>query len=382
MLFALPRLACLPELLSQVMKPFTFICGDDDFLVGREGQAVFAEMTKDLADDFAKETIDGAAQNVGEVETALNQFRSATQTMSMFGDKKVVWLKDVNFFADSVTGRAESTKKLVTEWQEELTRLDPSAVDVLITAHPVDRRRKEFKWFAKNSNYSDLKSGGSDDFLLDLIASESKRLGVRFTAGAAQTLIGLVSGNTRLVLEETRKLSAYVGQGEVGEAVVIEMVPHFGEGDFFEPVEAFFTMDLNWTLDALRRYFFIHKEARPLISNLQGRNRLLIQLRVLMDSGEISLGPRGFSKSGFEAAQRKYQQHFGGLDDKSNFNVFTQNLWYLGNKVAAGPVTRLKLKQLVDFQIAFTRAFEDLIRKPNDQHAVMRDLAISCLQKS
>lgn len=362
------------------MKPFTFICGDDDFLVTREGQAVFAEMTKDLTDDFAKETIDGAAQNVGEVEAALNQFRSATQTMSMFGDQKVVWLKDVNFFADSVTGRAESTKKLVTEWQEELARLDPAAVSVLITAHPVDRRRKEFKWFAKNSEYTDLKSGSNDDFLLDMIATESKRLGVRFTAGASRALIGLVAGNTRLVLEETRKLATYVGEGEeVGEDIVIEMVPHFGEGDFFEPVEAFFAMDLNWTLDALRRYFFIHKEARPLISNLQGRNRLLIQLRVLMDSGEISMGSRGFSKSSFESAARKYQQHFGGFDDKSNFNVFTQNLWYLGNKVAAGPVSRLKLKQLVDFQIAFTRAFEDLIRKPTDQHAVMRDLAISCL---
>ncbi|GHC11814.1 DNA polymerase III subunit delta [Cerasicoccus arenae] len=362
------------------MKPFTFICGDDDFLVTREGQAVFAEKTKDLADDFSKETIDGAAQNMGEVESALNQFRSATQTMSMFGDKKVVWLKDVNFFADSVTGRAEGTKKLVTEWQEELARLDPAGVDVLITAHPVDRRRKEFKWFAKNSDYTDLKSGTSDDFLLDLLSAESQRLKVSFTHGASQALIGLVGGNTRLVLEEARKLATYLGSegGEITDELVIQMVPHFGEGDFFEAVEAFFALDLNWTLDALRRYFFIHKEARPLISNLQGRNRLMIQLRVLMDSGEISLGPRGFGKGPFEAAARKYQQHFGTFDAKSNFNVFTQNLWYLGNKVAP-PSAKLKLKQLVDFQIAFTRAFEDLMRKPTDQQSVMRDLAITCL---
>ncbi|WP_309398245.1 DNA polymerase III subunit delta [Cerasicoccus maritimus] len=361
------------------MKPFTFICGDDDFLVTREGQAVFAEKAKDITDDFSKETIDGAAQNMGDVETALNQFRAATQTLSMFGDKKVVWLKDVSFFADSVTGRAEGTKKLVTEWQEELAKLDPSAVDVLITAHPVDRRRKEFKWFSKNSEYTDLKSGSNDDFLLDLVFTESKRLKTTFTTGASQALIGLVGGNTRLVLEETRKLCTYVGEeGEVTDEIVIQMVPHFGEGDFFEPVEAFFSLDLNWTLDALRRYFFIHKEARPLIVNLQGRNRLMIQLRVLMDSGEITLGPRGFSKPTFEAAQRKYAQHFGGFDDKSNFNVFTQNLWYLGNKVAP-PCRQLKLKQLVDFQVSFTKAFEDLMRKPQDQDAVMRDLAIACL---
>jgi len=361
-------------------KPFTFICGDDDFLVSREGQQVFAEKTKDIADDFAKETIDGAAQNMGEVEAALNQFRDATQTLSMFGDKKVVWLKDVNFFADSVTGRAEGTKNLVAGWQEELAKLDPASVDVLITAHPVDRRRKEFKWFAKNSDYTDLKSGSSDDFLLDLIATESGRMEVRFSRGATQALIGLVGGNTRLVLEETRKLATYAGPGggEVDEALVTQLVPHFGEGDFFEAAEAFFALDLHWTLDALRRFFFIHKEARPLITTLQNRNRLMIQLRVLMDSGELKLGPRGFSKPSFEAAARKYQHHFGEFDDKSAFNVFTQNLWYLGNKVAPS-ATKLHLKQLVDFQVAFTRAFEDLMRKPQDQQSVMRDLAIACL---
>ncbi|MEO0793583.1 MAG: DNA polymerase III subunit delta [Verrucomicrobiota bacterium] len=364
------------------MKPFTFICGDDDFLVTREAQTVFAEMTKDIADDFAKETIDGAAQNVSEVEAALNQFRSATQTLSMFGDKKVIWLKDVSFLADSVTGRAERTKTLVAEWQSELEGLDPAAVDVLITAHPVDRRRKEFKWFAKNAEYTDLKSGTNDDFLLDLIATESRRLEVTFSQGAAQALIGLVGGNTRLVLEETRKLATYVGEGggEVSEEVVTQMTPHFGEGDFFEAAEAFFSLDLNWTLDALRRYFFIHKEARPLISTLQNRNRLMIQLRVLMDSGELKLGPRGFGKPAFEAAARKYQRHFGDFDDKSAYNVFTQNLWYLGNKIAPG-AAKLALPKLVDFQVAFTAAFEDLMRKHQDQESVMRDLAIACLSK-
>lgn len=360
------------------MKPVTFICGDDDFLVSREGQAVFAEKTRDIADDFSKETIDGAAQNVGEVEAALNQFRSAAQTLSMFGDRKVVWLKDVSFLADSVTGRAESTKTLVEEWQAELAQIDPATVGVLITACPVDRRRKEFKWFQKNTDFTDLKTGSNDDFLNDLIATESKRLGVGFSRGAAQALIGLVGGNTRLVLEETRKLATYLGEGEVDEMLVTQMVPHFGEGDFFEAAEAFFSLDLNWTLDALRRYFFINKEARPLIGTLQNRNRLMIQLRVLMDSGELRLGPRGFAKGEFESAARQYQRHFGEFDQKSAFNVFTQNLWYLGNKVAP-PVAQLSLKRLVDFQVAFTRAFEEIIRKPLDQSDVMRDLAIECL---
>ena len=51
------------------MAAFQFISGDDDFLVSKEGRSLYEEKTQDITDDFSKEIIDGAAQNVGEVET-------------------------------------------------------------------------------------------------------------------------------------------------------------------------------------------------------------------------------------------------------------------------------------------------------------------------
>ncbi len=357
----------------------TFICGDDDFLVSQEGRALFEEKTRDIADDFSKETLEATAQNVGEVEAVVNRLRDAAQTLSMFGDKKVVWLKDVNFLADSVTGRAEGTKALVEDMQGVLSGLDPAAVEVIVTAFPVDRRRKEFKWFQKNGDFRDLKGAADEDSLISLVRARAEELGASFTHGAAAALVGKVQGNTRLILEETNKLATYAGQGgEVTETEVTELVPAFGEGDFFEAAEAFFSLDLGWTLEALRRHFFTSSEARPLIASMQNRNRLMVQLRVLMDSGELPLGYRGFAKGDFDRAARTYAQHFGGFDAKASFNVFTQNLWYLGNKIAPS-AKQLTLKRLIDFQLEFMRAFEDLIRRPQDQHAVMRDLAIRCL---
>ena len=129
-------------------KPFTFICGQDDYLVGRMGAERFAGLTADLTDEFAQETVNGFAANMGEVEAALNRFRESVQTVSMFGGKRVVWLKDVNFLADSVTGRAEGTLKLVEDLQELLTGVNPAETSILITASPVDRRRAFPKWFA------------------------------------------------------------------------------------------------------------------------------------------------------------------------------------------------------------------------------------------
>ena len=103
------------------------------------------------------------------------------------------------------------------------------------------------------------------------------------------------------------------------------------------------------------------------------------QLRVLLDAGALRLGGRGIAKSDLEAAARTYGQHFGDDPEKSNLNVFSQNPWYLGR--LAETARKVPLKRLVDFQIAFTRAFESIIERPNDQEEVCRELAVSCLGK-
>ena len=103
----------------------------------------------------------------------------------------------------------------------------------------------------------------------------------------------------------------------------------------------------------------------------------MIQLRVLLDSGELRLGSRGFDPSAFSAAQRTYAKHFGGLTEKSTFNIFTQNLWYLGK---LGEKARaLPLKRLIDFQTAFVAAFEELLSRPNEEESILRELTIRCL---
>ena len=197
-------------------KPFTFICGQDDYLVGRMGSERFAALTADLTDEFAREIVAGFAANMGEVETALNRFRESVQTVSMFGGKRVVWLKDVNFLADSVTGRAEGTLKLVEDLQELLTGVNPEETSILITASPVDRRRAFPKWCEKNADFA-LAGGDGDDAgeaLASVALAEAKSLGVTFAPGALELLLQKVGANTRLIVEETRKLASYAQPAE------------------------------------------------------------------------------------------------------------------------------------------------------------------------
>ncbi len=359
-------------------KSFTFICGADDFLVGRLGKERFETLVAEAgADDFSREIISGFAGNVGEVAAVVNRLRESVQTVPLFGGRRVVWLKDVSFLADTVTGRAEGTLQLVEDLQQVLEKTNPAETALLITAAPVDRRRSFPKWCEKNADCTVVGDGDSTgEALAGVVLAEARALAVTFEPDALQLLLARIGANTRLLIAETHKLAAYAGEGAaITEAQVAELTPNVAEGDFFEAAEAFFSGDLRWTLAALERHFFTGGDARPVISSLQSRNRLLLQIRALLDSGEVRAGPRGLD--GLPRAQAAYGRHFTGAMEKSGYNVFSQNPWYLG-KLAAG--TKLPaLRRLIDNQQELVAAFEEIVARPHGQAEVLRDLAVRCL---
>ncbi|HEV8074094.1 MAG TPA: hypothetical protein VGP21_08165, partial [Opitutaceae bacterium] len=390
-------------------KNFAFVCGQDDYLVNRIGQEKFAALAGAELDEFSREIISGFAANISEVEAAINRFREAVQTVPMFGGGRVVWLKDVSFLADNVTGRAEGTLKLVEDLQQLLAAVNPAEAAVLITAAPVDRRRAFPKWCEKTADFA-LIGGDSDaggDALAGIVLAEARSLGVTFAPGAVELLLAKVGANTRLLVEEVRKLATYAGlpadlsakasataeasakAGDpstplgtggaiIEESHVIELTPNTAEGDFFEAAEAFFSGDLKWALAALHRHFFAGGDARPVISALQNRNRILLQLRALLDAGEVHLGPRGVD--GLPRAATAHAAKFGeAAGEKSAYNIFTQNPWYLG-KLASGRLP--SLRRLIDNQHELIAAFEEIIRRPNEQEEVLRAMAVRCLTAS
>jgi len=390
-------------------NPFTFICGSDDFLVDRLGKARFAAMVGDSQDEFAREVLSGFANNVDEVRSAIYRLRDSVQTVSMFGggERRVVWFKDVNFLADSVTGRADSTLALLDELKEILSRLNPQETALLITAAPVDRRRAFPKWCEKTADFTliDDKEDGGEAALLGVIRSEAAALGVSITPDASALLLARIGSNTRLIVEELHKLANFVetdGSSEnaasrasgqnahagsattvtIEEAHVAELTPNVAEGEFFETAEAFFSGDLQWTLAALQRHFFAGGDARPILAALQNRNRLLIQIRALLDSGEAQLGRRGLE--GLPAAKTRYDAKFIGATEKNSFNLFSQHPFYVGKLAGAGGSTGRaggppSLRRLIDNQQEFITAFEETITRPREQEQVLGEMVTRCL---
>lgn len=355
---------------------FTFICGSDDFLVSRQAGKVWKAFQDEVGDPHSCELVDGQAANLDEVARAVDNFTASVQTVSLFGEKKAVWLRGVTFMADNVTGRSEGAKLLVEKLQAVLESVDPDNVKVLITASPVDRRRKSFKWFQSHSDFTFLEESKDEGALVPVLIQEAKSLGCELTDAGARFLLAKIQGNTRLALEEVRKLATFLGAegGVIDENLVNELTPAFGEGDFFEAGEAFFSRNLAWTLDAIRRHFFAGNDARPLISSIQNRNRLLVQIKVLQDQGILS---NRINAAALDRARSEYGHHWKGLNDKSTFQLFTQHPFYLSR--LADNAGKFTLKELIQNQVLCMDAFRQLLQPPHDGESAMRELAMKCL---
>jgi DNA polymerase-3 subunit delta len=356
-------------------KAFTMICGNDDYLVAREGAVHWEKLCREVEDEYSREVLDGDAGTVSDVEKAVAAFISAAMTLPMFGGKKCVWFKNMSFIGDTQTGRSEGAKAQVEKLLSVLEGVRPEDVGILITACPVDRRKKEFKRFQEIGDVSVVGGDGKGESPAQRILLEELAAGkVRMAADVQYALLEKIHHNSRMTMEEARKLALYAGEGsEVTMEMVGALVPPFGEGDFFEAVDAFYSLDLENALGAIRRHFFAGNDIRPLLTSLQNRARLLLQLRVLYDAGFLR---HGINKSSLDEAAARFGGSFNS-SEKTSSNVFSQNPFYLLRLMDTAK--RLKTKKIIDFQMEFVRAFEDSISRPNEQELVMREAAIKCL---
>jgi len=353
----------LPLDIPNNVLALTFVCGGDDYLVNKKAKLAFEEQGTEWTDLGSQEII----------RRVVKAFLGAIETLPMFGSKKAVWLKGMNFLSDTVMGKAQGTKVCVETMIKALNKLDSQEVRVVISASPIDRRTKHFKALQKLSKYVFIESGDNARETLLMVAHEELREGGgTIDEDALVVLIEKIKGNARLLSQEIKKLQTYLGdQGKITQTLVHDLVPQFGQGDFFEPVEAFFAKDIPWALKALDNYFFHHKEGRPLLSAFQNRGRILIQLKALIDGRNLKIGFHGVAKHDLAKAANDYQMP---MTEKSSYNVFSQNPWYLGKLAAA--LKHFSLETLMALQREFLEIFEDFLDPAKDQQRSFKSLVL------
>lgn len=362
------------------------ISGKDEFLVEEDALKFYREAIKKAGSDVDTQIISAQITRVEDAPQIEREFAEAIATLSMFGGKKVVWLRNLNWMATSKQAESAEVKESLTHMLELVAKSN-EMVSIIISAAPVDGRRKDLQVLKSVANEFIVHTFTSpkpwetqgEQTVMQIARATAlfKKLGVKFEPDVPEVLVGRVGQSTRMVLTEVEKLAIYVGPGGTVKARdVLFVVPPFGEGEFFEPIEAFAARDLKWALEALDRYFFNESSCRPLIAGLNNRLRLLIQVRSLADSGDIKLTATGIPKGQFEVAVGRHGATFGSAA-KSSANVFSQNAWYVTTQVAPAAF-HYTLSELIDLQLACTQCF-DISNSGGDDEVALRALFLRAL---
>ena len=133
----------------------------------------------------------------------------------------------------------------------------------------------------------------------------------------------------------------------------------------------------SWTLAALRRHFFTGGDARPILAALQNRNRILIQFRAPWPTparpGSAPAGstacPRG------ARLRRALWRGPGGEELLQCLHPEPLVPRQAGRVAAKLP----PLRRLIDNQREFVDRLRKIIRPPDEQEEVLRDMAVRCL---
>ena len=230
---------------SHANASFHVIVGTDDGLVREEALALYNELTGGNDDGFTHETIDGNADNS---ESAFQICSSAIQslmTMPMFGGDKVVWLRNVNFLGDDVTGRSQRTEAGVEALRGVLEKGLPEGIRFILSADKVDKRRAFWKFLEKSASVRsfdkiDISRDGWQDEVGRLVDGRAKELGLAFRHDALELFIMLAGEQTKQIANELEKIDLYLGaeRREVTVEDVRALVPLSRAAVIFETGQA------------------------------------------------------------------------------------------------------------------------------------------------
>jgi len=195
---------------------FHVIVGTDEGLVREEALGLYSELTRGNDDGFTHETIDGNADNSEGAFQLCSTAIQSLMTMPMFGGDKVVWLRNVNFLGDDVTGRAQRTEAGVEALRGVLEKGLPEGIKFILSADKVDKRRAFWKFLEKAASVQtfdkiDISRDGWQDEVGRLVNGRAKELGLDFENDALELFIMLAGEQTKQIANELEKIDLYLG---------------------------------------------------------------------------------------------------------------------------------------------------------------------------
>lgn len=275
---------------SELSTVFAVI-GSDEGETKRRAKELAIELTPEQGADFGVDTIDGMADNAEQAVMCLRQTQEAIQTLPFFGREKLVWLKNVNFLADTVTGRSAAVQEALDDLKEVLSRGLPDGVRFLLSASEVDKRRGFYKSlgkFAKVEQFDriDPSRAGWEEEVQAVVRRLADELNLRFDPEALEIFVRLAGADGRQLRNELEKIDLYLGENRtITVPAVRALVAKSTSGVIWELGTCISKRQLGESLTLLDQLIFqgetpigiLYAAIIPTVRNLLVTNDLLLR---------------------------------------------------------------------------------------------------------
>src|SRR6202171_6461377 len=250
----------VPKTKSPTRTPQIYaVVGSDEAEVKRVAAELAAKLTPPGLGEFGLEVIDGCADNAEQAATRIRSTVEALQTLPFMGGSKLVWLKNANFLADSIIGRAASVQGALEELSEIMSADLGENVTFLLSATETDKRRSFYKALTKRAEVQvidglDANRSGWEEEAGEIVRTRAEKRKLRFDDEALELFVLLTGGDTRQINNELEKIDIFLAKDrQVTSEHVRELVPLSRAGVIFELGNALAVRDLERALKLVRR---------------------------------------------------------------------------------------------------------------------------------
>lgn len=311
-----------------------FICGDDDYLIEKKGNEVYRKKTIGLRNVNNGIVIFANAKSTSDVIKITNEIVGEINSIPFLNESKVIWIRDFNFLSDNPIFLTKESKKQIEIIKYTLNRLKSFLkISIIITSYPVSLKNKYRSWFLKNSKFENLTNGRSSNSYLHLIDRLCLKLNLNINNKIKALLYDKLNGNLRLIVCEITKMSILFCEEfiTIDEEILNFYIKDSRNIDIFLIIESLYGCRTNQALLFINEYIECGNSISTLVCVMQKYNRLLIQLKCLIEIGSLNInGNSIISLNDLTKTQRILYKYFP-MKHISSYNLFTQKYWYLRN---------------------------------------------------
>ena len=364
-----------PRAASQIRA----VVGSDEAEVKRVAAELAEKLTPPELGDFGLEVIDGCADNAEQAATRIRSTIEALQTLPFMGGSKLVWLKNANFLADSIIGRAASVQSALEDLSEIMSADLGDNVTFLLSATETDKRRSFYKTLTKRAEVQvidglDSNRSGWEEEAGEIVRARAEKRRLQFDDEALELFVLLTGGDTRQIDNELEKIDIFLGKDrQVTSEQVRELVPLSRAGVIFELGNALAVRDLERALKLVRRLLDQGETAIGiLLVAVLPTIRNLLLAKDLMERHRLQRPPAPFTFiSAINRLPAAATEHLPRKKDG------TISGYALG--IAAQNAHRFETKQLIDAMQACLEANLKLVTTQLDHELILTEIVVKLL---